>query len=520
MKFERTHVLTLAAIVCSSAFTAAASADNKAEARVFPTDVINIASAANGGRVLAATSQLNGDAAYAPGNLIDGELYNPVTKKGSAGWISGRFDPVNMDAITFGFKDNELHRVGKLVLAAGSQATPERWAKDIEVQVSTESAEGPYTAVAQLTMKRVPEPQSFVILPTQARFVRLMFRSNWGSDRAVALGEVEIYDSIDTTEPMGGVIARLESAIQDLQQYNTSQRELGNVARVSTPAPVSSNLRPASLRLADTAKPAAAAPSGGGNIAAARNGGRIVDVTSTFLDDPTYSANNLLDGANFSIADGKGSAGWASQSFAPGRQWVTVGFREDRTRLISKIVINPVSNQSSLRWASRIDVQVTTGSPTDGPWRTIETLNVRSEPVNQDFEVRPAEAKYVRFVFTANGPGNPSPLGDPNVSSDRAVSLGEIEIYEPVAANNDLQPLIGRFNQVLTDLKRLRGQGLTAAATPVETPAAPAPAALTIFPASPGAVTTLSEARVARSTYPPRPLTTAKPVKKAQPIKK
>ena len=72
--------------------------------------------------------------------------------------------------------------------------------------------------------------------------------------------------------------------------------------------------------------------------------------------------------------------------------------------------------------------------------------------------MRPFEAKYVRFVFTANGPGNPLPQGDPNVSSDRAVSLGEIEIYEPSLSGSDLDPLIGRFNQVLLDLKLLAAE--------------------------------------------------------------
>jgi hypothetical protein len=62
------------------------------------------------------------------------------------------------------------------------------------------------------------------------------------------------------------------------------------------------------------------------------------------------------------------------------------------------------------------------------------------------------------FVFTANGPGNPLPNADPNVSSDRAVSLGEIEIYEPDLSTADLDAIIGRFNLVLTGLIRLRGQ--------------------------------------------------------------
>lgn len=483
MKFDR----TLGAIALTAMLSSAtAHAQDTSTTRVFPTDLTNIAAAQNGGRVLASSSSLDNKAEFGAANLIDGQVFNPTSKTGTAGWISNRFDPVNMDTVTFGFRDNELRNIGKIVLTPATSATPERWAKDVEVQVSTESAEGPYTAVQQLTLKRSPEPQEFIILPTKARFVRLMFRSNWGSDRAVALGEVEMYEAINTADSMGSVIARLEGAIKDLNSFNASQREIGGMARsASTPMP-QNPLRQTSTRIAQAeGKPAASA---GGNIAAAANGGRIVDVTSTFNEDKTYSANNLIDGRNFSLADNRGSAGWASQGFAPGRQWVTIGFRDDRTRLISRVTVNPVSSQSSLRWASRIEIQVTTGSPTEGPWRTVESINIRGEAANQDFDIRPTEAKYVRFVFAANGPGNPSPLGDPNVSSDRSVALGEIEIYEPVAATNDLSPLIGRFNQVLIDLKRLRGQN---------------PALnTTTFSAPTGRVQTVSQARVKQNTAP------------------
>lgn len=496
MKFDRTLSRSLAAAAFAVFAAGSAHAQDKTETRVFPTDLTNIAAASNGGRILASSSQLNDDAAFGAANLIDGQVYNPATKVGSNGWVSNHYDPVNMDFVTFGFKDNELHRIGKFVLTPASSAPPERWAKDVEVQVSTDSAEGPFTAVAQLTLKRAPEPQEFLILPTQARFVRLMFRSNWGSDRAVALGEVEMYDSIDTSEPIGGVIARLEGAIKDLEGYNASQRELSSVSRVVAPAaPHGSNVRPVSTRVAQADKPApaATAPGGGdgGNIAAARNGGHIVDVTSTFGNDPNYSADHLIDGTNYSLADGKGSAGWASEGFVPGRQWVTIGFKDDRTRLVSKIVINPTSDLSTLRWVSRVDVQVTTGSPKDGPWNSIAVINVRPDAANQDFEVKPSEAKYVRFVFTANGPGNVSPLGDPSISSDRSVALGEIEIYEPIAAANDLTPLISRFRQILIDLKTLRGRNPSLGTT-----------ALAPLDDDSGTVHTVAEARVAGSPSP------------------
>jgi hypothetical protein len=439
---------------------------------VYPTDITNIALAANGGRIMSASSTLDNGAEFKAENLIDGTVYNGSTKTGSAGWASNKFDPINMDYVTIGFADNTVRRIGKIVLNPNVALAPERWAKDVEVQVSTEGAEGPFRAVAQLTLRRSPERQEFVILPAQARFVRLAFRSNWGSDRAVALGEVELYEAIPQTDPMGQLIAGLQSAINDLNNYKSTQSEVRTVSSAgSSPAKlrtVASNtakprLSNATLQLVQAMGGNAATGTGvrattGGNIAAAANGGKVVDVTSIFNNDPTYGPDKLIDGQNYSFEKNEGSNGWSSEGFVPGRQWVTLGFRDDRTHVINKVILNPTSNQSSLRWASRVEVQVTTESAKAGPFRTVAAFNIRQEAVNQDFKMPPVEAKYVRFVFTANGPGNPLPNADPNVSSDRAVSLGEIEIYEPDLSTADLDAIIGRFNLVLTGLIRLRGQ--------------------------------------------------------------
>lgn len=442
---------------------AASMTTGRTEPRVVPTDVVNIAAAANGGRVLAATSTLNDDPAYKASNLIDGSVYDAAHSKGTNGWASNKFDPIAMDAVTIGFKDNAVRRIGKVVLNPASNVTQERWAKDVEVQVSTDTAEGPYRAVAQLTVRQAPERQEFTVLPTQARFVRLMFRSNWGSDRAVALGEVEIYEAIDTSDTVGQVIAQLEGTITDLRRFRQTQVDSINAGSDSLVAG------------AALPRPAVTAPAAtdraGRNIAAAKNGGRIVDFSSTFISDPQqgpdpdYKPENLIDGENYleptDKTPEKGTYGWSSQGFQKGHEFVTLGFKDDRTRLINKIILNPTSNQARMRWARKVDLQITSGSAKEGPYRTVISFTLRNEPTNQDFVLpRPLEAKYVRFVFTANGPGgNSLPNADPDVDSDRAVSLGEIEIYEATASGQELDVLIGRFVKVLDDLKQLRNQG-------------------------------------------------------------
>ena len=452
--------LTVAASTCS-VFAPSAHA----QSAVYPTDVVNIAAAANGGRIVNVSSTIDNDPKFTANNLIDGQVLSAANTKASSGWASNKFDPVAMDTVTFGFKDNAIKNLGKITINPGAALAPERWAKDIEVQVSTTSADGPYRPVAQITVRKEAKPQEFLFLPTEARFVRLMFRSNWGSDRSVALGEVEIYQAIGKDDPMGLVIAHLESAVTDLKRFRQTQIEGTNPGGEMANASLNTGLNEATLQLIQNETDSTRLPVSSTNIALAKNGGRIVDSSSTYISDPAkgpdmaYGPENLINGENYTGKE-TDTYGWASQGFAPGKQYVTIGFKDDRTRLISKIIVNPSSYQSDLRWARRVDVQVSTESATKGPFRTVATLNLRPEATNQDFLIRPVEAKYVRFMFMANGPGGISiPNADPDVNSDRSVSLGEIEIYEATASGQVLDTLVTRFEQVLLELKTLRSRG-------------------------------------------------------------
>ena len=442
--------ISLIALGALSAVSMTAYAQNS----VISTDLTNIAAAQNGGRVLSATSTFDNDPLYAASNLIDGQVYNAKRPDSSRGWASDRYDPIAMDAVTFGFTGNRIVKLGRIVINPMTDLPPERWAKDVEVQVSTEGAEGPYQPVAQLTLLQKGVPQSFDVLPVEARFVRLQIRSNYGSDRAVALGEVEIYEAIGNSDPMGGVINRFEKAVTQLNAYKKLQSE-GGAAFQTVGASTSSKA------------------GAGVNIAAAKNGGKIMASSSTYDNDPKYGPQLLIDSDNFRQTDGKGSNGWASQGFEAGKEFVTIGFGDDRTHLLGRVTLNPSSNQSDLRWARRVEMQVTNGSASTGPWKTAGVFNLRGEPVNQDFSFTPVEAKYARFVFQANGPGIVLPNADPNVNSDRAVSLGEIEIYEAQTGDDRLDAILGQFNGVLTDLKTLRRrdiEGNRISALPFESP--------------------------------------------------
>ena len=440
----------------------------RAQRPVYPTDLTNIAASSSGGRIISVSSTLENDPEFSANNLIDGKAYNPAAGVASKGWASNKFDPINMDWVVIGFGGNKIKRIGKVVINPVAAVAPERWAKDIEVQVSTQSAEGPYQPVAQITLRKAAERQEFTVLPADARFVRLLFRTNWGSDRAVALGEVEIYEAIASSDgdPLGQLITGLEGAINELKQFRQVHLEGGpGIRTTGKDGNDATALSPATLKLIQQSGGDAGTRLGPLlNIAAASNGGRIVDYSSVFNNDPTYSPQHLINGRNYRAEYKNPTYGWASHGFKPGQEHVAIGFRDDRTRLIDKVVINPLSYQPTLRWARRIDVQVTTGSAKQGPYRTVKTIHLRPEGVNQDFSIGPVEAKYVKFVFTANGPGDFTlPGADPDVNSDAAVSLGEIEIYEARTGDEKLDVIIGRLNQVLIGLKRLRTQNSEAA---------------------------------------------------------
>jgi hypothetical protein len=120
-----------------------------------------------------------------------------------------------------------------------------------------------------------------------------------------------------------------------------------------------------------------------------------------------------------------------------------------------------------------VEIQASSDSAKDGPWRTVATINLRPEPTNQDFLIRPIEAKYLRFVFQTNGPSDINLPGlTPGVNSDRSVSLGEIEIYEATAAVQVLDSVIGRFDNILNSLIILRRQSAQNTALAPSAPAA------------------------------------------------
>ena len=277
--------LSVAAICVAACF---GSATSQAQTAVYPTDLTNIAAAANGGRVLSSTSTFEDNADWSANNLIDGKVFDSKANNGSVGWSSNKYDPVTMDSVTLGFGEGEIKRIGKIVLNPTSAVPPERWAKDVEIQVSKESPDGPFRSAGIVTLRREAKAQTFLIFPFEAKYVRLLFRSNQGSDRAVALGEVELYEAIALNDPIGRLIANMEQAIGELKQYQKLEVARGNGSvtadELQKAKNTSGTVSEATIQLVQmmVADEKATYPLSKVNIAAAKNGGEIADFSSVF----------------------------------------------------------------------------------------------------------------------------------------------------------------------------------------------------------------------------------------------
>ncbi|MCD6361050.1 MAG: discoidin domain-containing protein [Armatimonadetes bacterium] len=220
---------------------------------------------------------------------------------------------------------------------------------------------------------------------------------------------------------------------------------------------------------------AAPAVAGATNLVLAENGGQIVNFSSRALDEnhqpiAKWDVTNLIDGlhatANYTPATSYGwrSAGVPSPS-SP--EWIVFAFANRQTRLISRVVIDPTTDDPDFlgRWAKDIKIQVSTTTE-EGPWKTVGSYLLMRKPFPQTFDFVPAEARFVKIVITGNW------------GSDFCVELGEVEVYEAIVGDDVLDQLISRLESLLMDLKRYRDskryhqvQSTTEAVT---TPTAPA----------------------------------------------
>jgi len=197
----------------------------------------NIAAAANGGRIVAFSSELLDEnkrpvPKWQVTNLIDGKyVVGSFTPADSYGWASmGVPSEERPEWVIIGFTDvntgKEVTRlISRIVIDPTTDDPPfiGRWVQGITVQVSSTTKDGPWVTVGRFLVVNRPVKQTFDFPPVEARYLRLLITSNHGSDRCVEMGEVEVYEAIVPAEQLDELIIRLENVLNDLKRYRDGQ---------------------------------------------------------------------------------------------------------------------------------------------------------------------------------------------------------------------------------------------------------------------------------------------------------
>ena len=204
---------------------------------------VNVALTANGGRIIQTTSER--EEQWRAANLLDGQVWD-VTKKAeeqpgvSYGWSSttARFP----QDIVIGFGEGELRLVNEMVINAATADgfLSGRWGNSFEVDVTAETLSTGWRKVGEYRLANRSGPQHFEFQSTEAKYVRVRFTSNQGSDKYVELGEIEIYRAPTVSDPIVEITSRWEVLLQDLMRYRDQQRAAptppGGTAAPAVPA--------------------------------------------------------------------------------------------------------------------------------------------------------------------------------------------------------------------------------------------------------------------------------------------
>lgn len=243
----------------------------------FTAGTTNLLLAANGGSVVAFSGEMLDEnkqpvPQWRVTNLIDGKYVTGTNRpEDSHGWSTNAApkpgDPV---WIIFAFKDQKTRLVTRVVIDPTTVDPPVigRWARDFELYASATSKDGPWALVKGGRLLNKPIRQTFDFLPVEARYLKLVITSNWGSDRFVELGEVECYEALAGEDTLDQLIIRFENLLRDLKRYRDSVKLSQPVYPELQPAPTAApTTAPATTTTpppAPTPAPAPAPAAGGG----------------------------------------------------------------------------------------------------------------------------------------------------------------------------------------------------------------------------------------------------------------
>jgi len=200
--------------------------------------------------------------------------------------------------------------------------------------------------------------------------------------------------------------------------------------------------------------PAAAQQPEGANLAASKNGAKVVAVSSQVkLEDgrlaPQWQVTNAFDGRPGEAGSTpEQSCGWGTNvAPQPGQpEWVVVAFGADAPeRTLCGLAIDPTtpSPETLGRWVRLVELQVS-GTAEFGPYTTVGRFIVINRPRRQAFSFPPVNCRYARLLLIENH------------GSDRRVELGEIELLEGTGRPDTIESITRRLQAAMVELVAIR----------------------------------------------------------------
>lgn len=90
-------------------------------------------------------------------------------------------------------EQQNVSAISKVILTQQPDEPHDTWAKDFEIQASTEGPDRGFVTIGRWQMRQIEGPQRFTFAATQSKWLRLRILSNYGSSTYTSLGEFDAY---------------------------------------------------------------------------------------------------------------------------------------------------------------------------------------------------------------------------------------------------------------------------------------------------------------------------------------
>jgi hypothetical protein len=154
---------------------------------------LNLVAAANGGRVVSVTDELD---EYPASRLIDGN------KLDYGEWWTGE-PPAFPQVVVFALAGDQVKTIDRVVLNPWTSEWRYAWVKDFQIYVSATSSKLEDMGwVGSFTLEHVGIDQEFTLDPVRAKYVALVVTSHYGTPAGITLNEFEVYEASADAVPV------------------------------------------------------------------------------------------------------------------------------------------------------------------------------------------------------------------------------------------------------------------------------------------------------------------------------